>query len=245
MALAIGGYGTAMYHRVGVLGGLGPGATLEFIAEVMAWTPAYRDQDHIAMLVDHNPAVPQRQAGPDHDEAAIRAALRAMATGLEAAGATFLVMPCNTAHAFVDEALAAISVPFLSIVEATLAELAELPATQIGVLATDACIGSALYHDALRERGLQAVDLGSDSQKRLMDTIFAIKAGVVGASSSSARNMQALAEELVDAGAQALLIACTEIPMVLKEATVPMVNSTQALARATVQRVKGRAVGRN
>ncbi|MEO0814179.1 MAG: aspartate/glutamate racemase family protein, partial [Myxococcota bacterium] len=123
--------------------------------------------------------------------------------------------------------------------------LAELPATQIGVLATDACIESALYHDAIRERGLRSVDLGADSQKRLMDTIFAIKAGDVGASSSSARHVQALAKELVDAGAQALLIACTEIPMVLEEATVPMVNSTRALARATVQRVKGRAVGRN
>ncbi len=84
-------------RTVGVLGGMGPDATVDFMAKVIALTPATKDQDHIRMIIDHNPKVPNRQTaildngedpGPD---------LAATATRLDTAGADFLVIPCNTA----------------------------------------------------------------------------------------------------------------------------------------------------
>lgn len=97
---------------VGVLGGMGPEATVDFMARVLAATPASVDQQHIRMLVDHNPCIPDRHAaiagtGPD-----IGPGLAAMAQGLEAAGADFLVMVCNTAHAYNDAIRDAIHIPY-------------------------------------------------------------------------------------------------------------------------------------
>ena len=85
---------------VGVLGGMGPEATVDFMSSVIAMTPADKDQEHIRMIVDHNPGVPDRQAAVRGDRSAVSRELTRMALGLEAAGADFLVMPCNTAHIF-------------------------------------------------------------------------------------------------------------------------------------------------
>ncbi len=218
-----------MVHRVGVLGGMGPDATLDFMAKVMAHTPAVRDQDHIPMIVDHNPRVPPRQRGEAHDEDRVRQELAAMARRLEGAGATFLVMPCNTAHAFLDEALAATGVPFVSILDATLAELGALDVERVGILATDGCLRAGLYQPALARAGHALVELGPASQSRFMDAVFDIKAG-----ERDREPMVSLAGELVDRGADAILVACTEVPLVLDRTNVPWVSSTDALARLTV-----------
>ena len=87
---------TARRTLVGVLGGMGPDATVDFMAKVIAMTPAQGDQDHVHMIVDHNPAVPNRQAailGDGEDPAPV---LVEMAERLASAGADFLVIPCNT-----------------------------------------------------------------------------------------------------------------------------------------------------
>ena len=108
---------------VGVLGGMGPEATVDFMTRVLAATPARVDQEHIRMLVDHNPGIPDRHAaiagtGPD-----IGPELAAMARGLEAAGADFLVMVCNTAHAYTEAIRTAVSIPFVSIVDVVMAAI--------------------------------------------------------------------------------------------------------------------------
>ena len=106
-----------MHKTVGVLGGMGPDATVDFMSKVIAATPAEKDQDHLRMLVDSNPHVPNRQ------EALLRGGedpgpvLAAMAKGLQAAGADFLVMPCNTAHAFKDAIIEAVDIPLVSIID--------------------------------------------------------------------------------------------------------------------------------
>lgn len=219
-----------MVLRVGILGGLGPGATLDFMSKVVTYTPAARDQDHLPMLVDHNPRVPPRQRGEGHDETGIRAELRAMAERLEHAGAHFLVMPCNTAHAFLDEALAATTIPFVSIIDATLGELRSLHLERVGLLATDGCLRAELYPPAFVAAGLEPVSLANASQARFMRAVFDIKAG-----ERDPEPMASLAAELVDSGAQAILVACTEVPLVLHRADVPLVSSTDALARLTVR----------
>src|SRR5210317_1191178 len=128
----------------GVLGGMGPEATVDFMAKVIALTDASCDQDHVRMLVDHNPHVPDRQdaiLGDGEDPGPV---LAAMAAGLEASGADFLVVPCNTAYVYQDAILAATHIPLISIIGVSIAAATERApqASRIGVLATDGCIKS-------------------------------------------------------------------------------------------------------
>ncbi|NNC77560.1 MAG: hypothetical protein HKN77_06305, partial [Woeseiaceae bacterium] len=89
---------TGFIRIAGVLGGLGPVATVDFMQRVIDLTPVECEQDHVHMLVDQNPSVPNRQDAIMHGGESPAAALAAMALRLQKSGADFLVMPCNTAH---------------------------------------------------------------------------------------------------------------------------------------------------
>lgn len=226
-----------MNKTVGVLGGMGPEATVDFMSRVIRATPADKDQDHLRMLVDNNPRVPNRQA------ALLRAGedpgpvLASMARGLRDAGADFLVMPCNTAHAFRDAIATAVDIPLVSIIDVTVEACGD--AKTVGVLATDGCIASGVFQEALAERGKQAVLPDKTETEALMRLITRIKAGDTGA--DIAEGMRSLARALVARGAGAIIAGCTEIPLVLTPdmVDVPLVSSTDALARATVAAARG------
>jgi len=221
-----------MNKIVGVLGGMGPDATADFMSRVIRATPAEKDQDHLRMLVDNNPHVPNRQ------EALLRGGedpgptLAAMARGLQAAGADFLVMPCNTAHAFVNAITEAVDIPLVSIIDATVDACGD--AGMIGVLATDGCIASGVFQEALADRGRLAVLPDDVEMDALMSLIRRIKAGDT--DPDVAAGMRAIAEALAVRGAEVIVAGCTEIPLVLGQGMldVPLVSSTDALARATV-----------
>jgi aspartate racemase len=226
---------------VGVLGGMGPEATTDFMSKVIALTPATADQDHIRMLVDHNPKVPNRQAAILHGDADPGPELAAMAVRLEKAGADFLVMPCNSAHAFLEPIRQATTIPFVSIVEASIRAVAALQPglRSVGVLATDGLLATGIYQRALRDAGYLAVLLPDEDLAGLMKLILEIKAGNRGR--EVAWEMGTLAELLASAGAEAIIAGCTEIPLVLDltKVTVPVIPSTDVLARKTVALARG------
>lgn len=228
---------------VGVLGGMGPEATIDFMTKVISHTPADRDQDHIRMLVDHNPRVPNRQAAIREGGEGVGPELAAMATGLERAGADFLVMPCNSAHAWAGSIRHAVGIPFVSIVSACVREIARLvpQARQVGLLATDGLLETGIYQDALAEAGHSPLLPLDDELARLMTLIGRIKAG--DKSREVAGEMGTLAELLASAGAEVIIAACTEIPLVLPagNVSVRVVSSTDVLARTTVDLALGRA----
>lgn len=226
----------------GVLGGMGPQATVDFINAVIARTPANRDQDHLRLYVDSNPHVPDRQAAMRGDDTAVRAALRDMALGLERQGADFLVMPCNTAHVFVDDAVAAVGIPFVSIIAVTIGAVSRrvAGAGSVALLATDACVASGIYQRAAEAAGMRVVLPDAEAQRECMRLIAAVKGGDVGA--GVRRGMRSLAARVTDNGVDALIAGCTEIPLVLDddEVGVPLISSTDQLADATVDYALGR-----
>ena len=226
---------------VGVLGGMGPDATIDFMSKVIALTTAETDQDHIRMIVDHNPKVPDRQAAILHGGADPGVELAAMATRLANAGADFLVMPCNSAHAFLEPVRRATTIPFVSIVDLSIREagLIRPDARAIGVLATDGLLATDIYQRALREAGYSSVLPEPEDLVRLMTLIRRVKAG--DKSREVADEMGMLAELLASAGAEVIIAGCTEIPLVLDAAklTVPVVASTDVLARKTVALARG------
>ncbi|MFE9084213.1 aspartate/glutamate racemase family protein [Brevundimonas sp. NPDC003935] len=214
---------------LGVLGGMGPAATVAFLARVQALTPARGDEDHVRVLMDMNPQVPNRHTQP---EAAGRT-LGEMAARLRDAGAEVLAMPCNTAHAHAG-AIRAAGLPFIDMVVETARVAAAGGATRIGVLATPG--GEALYAEALAAEGVEMVRLSEAADRaRFMAVVFGVKAGDTGPQQRAA--MRGLAAALVAAGAQGIIGGCTEVPLLLDAAdvAVPLTDSAEVLARVCVE----------
>jgi aspartate racemase len=224
-----------------VLGGLGPAATVDFLDKVVRATPAERDQDHVRMLVDVNPAVPCRNAAIAGHGASPGPALAEMARGLERGGADFLVMACNAAHAYAAEIRNAAAVPFVSIVEETVEAALRLnPELRVaGVLASSGCLEARLYEAAFEARGVRALSLDADGRAAFMAVLGRIKGGNTDASVRA--EMRRLALVLTEAGAELVVAGCTEIPLVLgpAELPVPLVSSTDVLVENTIRYALG------
>ena len=213
---------------LGVLGGMGPAATVAFLARVQALTPAQGDEDHVRVIADINPQVPNRHTQP---EAAGRT-LGEMALRLKAAGAEVLAMPCNTAHAHAATIRAA-GLPFVDMVAETAKAAKANGATRIGVLATPG--GEALYAVALAAESVEMVRLSDADRARFMAVVAGVKAGDVGPEQRAA--MRDLAAALVAAGAEGVIGGCTEVPLLLEAAdvAVPLTDSAEVLARVCVK----------
>ena len=192
---------------LGVLGGMGPAATLDFLTKLQQFTPAETDQDHLRVLVDINPKVPDRNtfsadAGP---------VLAEMAGALAGAGAEVLAIACNTAHAHADLIQRASGLPLVDMIATGARAARETGAIRVGVLGTKG--GIRLYREYLAAQAMGLVMLTPVRQEAFMATLYRIKAGEVGRDVQ--REMQGYADDLAADGAEALIAGCTEVPLVL------------------------------
>lgn len=224
-----------MTKTIGVMGGLGPAATLDFFGKIISRTKASREQDHLRLIIDNNPKVADRNAALDNKGPSPGPALAAMARGLEAAGADVVVMACNAAHAWENEIRDGLSVPFLSMIGETADEAAKLGVRRAGLLSVDAALKASLYQDALKARGIEPVVLEAMSQAAFMQLVYRIKSGDVGGEVRA--QMRGLAQRLLDAGANAVIAGCTEVPLTLdqKDLSAPLVSSTDVLVERVIR----------
>ncbi|WP_300551224.1 amino acid racemase [Roseovarius sp.] len=216
---------------VGILGGMGPEATILLMQKLLAAVPARDDADHLPLIVHQNPQVPSRIAalieGTGADPGPI---LARMARDLHIAGAAALAMPCNTAHHYAPAVVAATPLPFLNMLDLTAAALAAQGARRIGMLASPATRLARVFEAPFAARGLTPVTLPDDSA--LLAVIRAVKAGDTGATLGS--RLHAQAHRLINEGADHILVACTELSLMtghLPEAT-PWTDSLDCLTSA-------------
>jgi aspartate racemase len=222
---------------------MGPLATVDLYQKIIEETPATRDQEHLHVIIESNPAVPDRSeallAGGDDPTPLLRSgALR-----LAAAGADFIVVPCNTAHAFLPRIAPDLDIPLISMIDETARTVAaELPGSVVGILATAGTIWTRLYQDAFEREGLSSLVPDEAGQARVTAAIAGVKAGQTGAEQTAL--VQATAAELVARGAQSLIVASTELPLNLMQqhVTVPQFDPTRILARSTVAAALGSAL---
>jgi aspartate racemase len=219
----------------GVLGGLGPEATVDFMARLVATTDAAGDQDHIRLLIDHNPKVPNRHDAIAGKTPSVGPQLAAMAANLEAAGADFLVMVCNTAHAYSEDIRAAVSIPFISIIDVVINAVRDFPVKKVGIMAADGCLQAQLYQQALLAAGYEPVLWNDAELQNFMQLVYRIKAGDKAADIGV--GMRELAAILEARGAEVLIVGCTEVPMHLSapDTTLPLLSSTDLLVERTIQ----------
>lgn len=222
---------------VGVLGGMGPAATIDFMAKVLRHSQARArcEQDNVRLIVDSNPALPDRNAAIAGTGPSPAPELAAMARGLHSAGAQLLVMPCNAAHAFADAVVGATPLPFIHLIEETVAAVTREcgGARRIGVLAADGAAEARLYERALEARQLTPIVPDAVSRSEFMAAIWRIKAGDMAA---GREGIMAAAAQLIAEGAEAIIAGCTEVPLVMRagDIAVPLIDSTEVLAERTV-----------
>ncbi|MHB8285173.1 MAG: cysteate racemase [Caulobacteraceae bacterium] len=224
-------------RTLGVLGGMGPAATLDFLTKLQRATPAASDQDHIHVLVDLNPQVPDRNAALAGSGPSPAPLLAKMARGLEAAGAEGLVMVCNSAHAFAADIRAAlVAAPLISLIDETVVEVQRTApkARRVGLLAASACLDARLYQDAFERVGIATIAPEGELRRRFMALLYGIKAGDIGPAARS--EMAAIGQALAEAGAEVIVSGCTEVPLVLqaRDLSLPLVDSTDVLVAAAL-----------
>ena len=211
---------------LGVIGGMGPLATVAFLERLQALTPATCDEDHIRVLADIHPRVPNRHAEPQ----AAGEEIGRMAARLRDMGAEVLAMPCNTAHAHVGRIRAA-GVPFIDMIAETVEAVRTAGGRRVGVLATPG--GEALYIAALTAAGMDPVTLEGEDRAAFMSAVLGVKGGET---TRSRAGMIRLAKALESAGADHLIGGCTEVPLLLKaeDVSVPLTDTAEVLAAACV-----------
>lgn len=225
---------------VGVLGGLGPMATALFLEMVATRTVASRDQDHIDMIVSQHSTTPDRTAflfDPTADNPV--PALIHDALMLERAGADFLVLTCNTAHAFSRQIREATALDLVGILEATVDAVhsRSRDGDCIGVLGTDGTVRAGLYQKALKSRALQVALPDEEDQALVMDLIYnQVKAG----RTDRLGELRGVLERLKRRGANYFILGCTELSVAGDELGIlddpQIVDSLRSLADATILR---------
>jgi aspartate racemase len=216
---------------VGILGGMGPMATVEFFRRLVAATPAETDQEHLHVLIDNDPRVPNRTDALLHRGPSPAPRLRAMARRLEQAGADLLVMPCNTAHVYIEEIRASVSIPVLDMVRET---VAAIEAASVGLLATDGTIRARLYQEACAVRGVRVLVPEAADQRSVMAAIEGIKRG--GSPRRAEEELEPIARRLERGGAKAVIAGCTEISLVPEdEMPLPWIDALDRLVEATLR----------
>jgi aspartate racemase len=237
--------------KVGVVGGVGPAATVDFMQKLVQSTPAQRDQDHLKVLVEQNPQIPDRTENLLHNGPDPTVALYATCRRLEEGAADIIAIPCNTAHAFVERIQPWLSVPIVNMLSVTVDWLrTHFPALrEVGLLATSGTIASGVYERALAARGLRQVVPDAADQARLMNAIYGphgVKAGYT--AGECVADVHAALDGLVRAGAQLVVLGCTELPLLLREGAcdvagreVWLADPTAILARRCVEYARGAA----
>lgn len=232
--------------KVGMIGGLGPAATVDLYDKIVKATPAKNDQEHFKLVVEQNPQIPDRtkcllEGGDNPTLAMYNCAKR-----LEADGCDCIIVPCNTAHAFVALIEPCVGIPFINMQQVTMEEIKEKFGDKavIGLMATTGTVRSGLYGDKAQAMGLKMVTPDETHQKRVMAAIYGPQGAKAGFTTGVCHDdLCSAAEYLVKTyDCNVLILGCTELPLILNEgyATIAgkevfIIDPTSALARRVVK----------
>ena len=226
---------------LGIVGGMGPEATVDFMQRIISLTPANDDQQHIRMIVDNNPKIPSRikalieGTGEDPTPELIQ-----IGKNLQSWGADLIAIPCNTAHYYYHKIQDHLDIPVLNMIDIVLNHISEtLPTvSKIGFLGSTAVIITQLYEKSAAQLGLKMIYPDSNEQNLVMKVIRKIKTSRY--TDHDLIPAVEAAQALQGKGADVLIIGCTELSAtahVLPESGI-VLDASQVLAEAVVQLIK-------
>lgn len=238
----------ALAFKLGIVGGVGPAATVDFMGKIVKSTTAARDQDHIKMVVEQNPQIPDRTANLLRHETDPTVALYATCKRLESEGANAIAIPCNTAHAYVERIQSHLSIPIVNMLTETVRHIVDKygKGTRVGLLATSGTVESRVYHDAAAGQ-LELVAPDPEFQEMIMESIYGadgVKAGHT--QGRCADLLRAAIAHLANRKVKVQILGCTELPLIFAQtdafpvgdATVGLVDPTDVLAKRCVRLAK-------
>lgn len=223
---------------IGILGGMGPAATATFFSDVVAISQnqyhAEQDTDYPTMYLYNAPLDGFNETGFENPESVARQLVEDVRK-IESWGADFIVIPCNTVHHFTSEMQAAISIPIVSIVEATVREVQKAGFRKVGVVSSTSTRSLKLYENALSASGVEIVHSTDAEQKSLDGVILAVMAGKQGDYEKD--RMRSVIERMASEGAEGVVLGCTELPLAICQAdtSVSLFNTIHILAEAAAQ----------
>jgi aspartate racemase len=231
-------------RTIGILGGMGPAAAADFYVRIVSGHGALRDQDHPPCILYSATQVPDRTAFLLGGGVNPAPELVAAASLIEAAGADFIAMPCNSAHAFLPSMRAAVGIPILDMIALAAAAVARVvpQAERIGLLATSGTVEAELYDKPLRSRELEPLYPDVAVQQRVMEAIKEVKAGGAPCGRESDARLVEAAAHLSARGADCIIMGCTEVPLALATADSPVaaIDGNQVLVDTTLALAIGR-----
>jgi len=225
---------------VGILGGMGPRATVDFYDKLVEHTPATRDQEHLRVVIWADPTVPSRQEALLADGTDPTPWLEEGLHQLTGAGAEIVVVPCNTVHAYIAPLMKHRPVEFLSIIDVTVAAIQRQQAQRVGILATDGALAAGVFQQALRRAGIAWILPSPDDQRGLMNLVESVKAGRV--DGSHLGQLAGILRHLRRDGATLTITGCTEISALASslptEVGAELIDPSLELALATIHRAR-------
>lgn len=226
---------------IGIIGGMGPMATADLFTKIIESTKAASDQEHLHVLIDSNTDIPDRTACILQGSDAPLAPMVESAKRLADQGADVLIIPCNTAHYFYPGVAAAVDVPVLNMPEISARYCADRGFSCVALLSTTGTARARIYEPYFERLGLRLLHPSKVGMDNLMYLIYdEVKAGRTPHPERMYPEIVALEEQ----GAQAFLLACTELPLVFQSGgRVPFIDPTRLLARAAVEMAGGQLKG--
>jgi aspartate racemase len=233
---------------IGVLGGMGPQATNHFCSLITSLTPATCDQDHIPVITFNNSRIPSRLDAVLRGAASPLPELIRTARALQEAGADFLVMPCNSAHFYIDELRDEVGIPILDMVEHTVDFVVRsMPDVQkVGILASSATIESRLYLHPFLKQDIALLTPLPSHQRTVMDAIFGDDGVKAGKLEGPRQSLYMVADTLLDCGAEAVLAGCTEVSVAFENQAYQFtfIDPLRIMAQVSVERALSHAHGK-
>lgn len=224
-----------MKKMIGIIGGMGPLATCDMFQKIVNVTDASYDQQHVHVCIDSNTEIADRTEAIIHHGKNPVPEMVKSAVRLQGLGADVLIMPCNTAHFFYEQIIPFVDIPFLNMIQMTADSVMKKGIHKIGLLATNGTIQSGVYEKEFSKHGIDVIVPSKESQVQVMKLIYdGVKANNT---SIDTKGFQKGAEELLEAGAQILILGCTELPIAFRMFgfTYPNIDPTLVLASRAVQ----------
>lgn len=220
--------------RLGILGGMGPQATLSFYQRIIDLTDASCDQEHVPTLIWSDSLIPDRTAALLEGRGEeVYTRLLSDARLLERAGCTVIAIPCNTSHYFIDRLAAELHIPILNMVRETVARIGRFGTPRVGILATDGTVQMGLYQEECRRAGLLPITPPEEIQRLVMSIIYdEIKRGEQG----SREKFQAIDAALRRLGCDCAILGCTELSVYRLNHNLPSfyVDAMEVLAQCAI-----------
>lgn len=228
-----------MSKKVGIIGGMGPLATVDLFAKIVNNTPANIDQDHIRIIIDNNPQIPSRVDAILEGTESPLSAMQQSAKLLEIAGASFIILACNTAHHWIKDLRASVSIPVYSIIENAATYISMNHRRYSGhilLLATEATISLGLYQQAFENKNMLLQIPTHEEQAIFYKAIRRVKAGEL-SSNSYISKANSILSRYAEEGTVAILAGCTEIPLLFPFLTDRLIklDATLILAQMVIE----------